>query len=110
MPPSQGNGDADAMYGGEEEIQVNDTEREEIIVLLRKSIAEDPNPRLASLSFLGRSFSPIDILHEVEARTEFGERYGTYFVDKAHKYQKPLAYFLLRNVDPVAEPDRARRR
>ncbi len=73
--------------------------RERVEDLLGEWVSKHPQPDTPTIVFLGRAYSPRDLLDEVQGRTEFGEEFVSYLYDSSRTFQVPIADFIRRTIE-----------
>ena len=74
-------------------------QRTELSSRLRSWVESHPRPDRPTIVYLGRDYSPKDILEEVEAGTLFGESLSDFLFDAARRFDTSVGEFISRAIE-----------
>jgi hypothetical protein len=77
---------------------MDDQQRGNLLGILRDWVGGHPRPDEPTLVYLGRDYSPRDILEEVMEGTAFGESLGDFLYAASRRFGTPVHEFITRAI------------
>ena len=74
-------------------------QREELLSLLADWVEAHPRPRVPTIAFWGRSYTPEEMLDEVRGTTDFGEMLGNFLFQKAEELGTTVEAIIRRTIE-----------
>jgi hypothetical protein len=83
---------------------MDDRQRSDLSNILRDWVGQHPRPDEPTLVYLGRDYSPRDILEEVMQGTTFGESLGDFLYAAARRFSVSVQVFISRAINANKVP------